>query len=262
MTKERDRSPEAGPQGHMTLAEHLGELRRRLIISILAIAVGGAVAFLMYDPILELLQEPYCKARESQGMGGSCTFIITDPLEGFSTRMKVSGYAGLVLALPVVLYQLWRFITPGLYDRERRLAIPFVVSALLLFAAGSSIAFWTLPKALDFLLAVSGDEVEPFFSPSRYLSLVTLMLLAFGVGFQFPVVLVFLQLVGVLQPSQLASVRRYAWVGIVVLVAVITPSGDPVSLFALSIPMWLFYEISIVIGRVTARRRARRAAAA
>lgn len=253
-TEEPDAGPPDDPQmagGQMSLVEHLNELRNRLIKSTLAIAVGAAVVWAFYPDVLEFLLEPLQEARPD------AEIIITDPLQGLTTRMKVSGYGGIALATPVLLWQLWRFIMPGLYPRERRYAAPFVISGVLLFTLGASLAYWTLPRALDFLIEIGGgDEVEALFTPDKYVQLVTYMMLAFGAGFLFPILLVFLQLVGVLSFQRLAKWRRYAMILIVVLVAVITPSGDPISLAALSVPMYLFYEASILIGRIITRRRA------
>jgi sec-independent protein translocase protein TatC len=189
-------------------------------------------------------------------LGCSDRFIITGPLDGFAIRMRVSGWGGLVVALPVVLWQLWRFITPGLHPREKRYAVPFILSAVALFLLGAAIAFWTLPKAIEFLVDFSGD-VSPLFTPNSYINLVMLMMLAFGAGFLFPVVLVFLELAGVLHYKHLVKFRRYAIVIIVFVAAVITPSGDPYSLAALAVPMYLFYELSILIGWLIAKRKAR-----
>jgi sec-independent protein translocase protein TatC len=175
---------------------------------------------------------------------------VTDPLEGFAVRVKVTGYVGIALAMPVILWQLWRFITPGLYSHERRLALPFVASTLLLFALGAGIAYWTMPKALQFLGNIGGKDLVQIYSPTKYFQLITYMMLAFGAGFEFPIILVFLQMAGILTSAQLRSWRRYAVVVIFVVVAVATPSGDPYSLFALSVPMCLFYEGSIVVGRI------------
>ena len=134
-----------------------------------------------------------------------------------------------------------------------------MISGVALFAMGASLAYWTLPRALDFLISIGGGDagLEAMFTPDKYIQLITYMMLAFGAGFEFPIILVFLQLAGVLSYQRLASWRRYAIVLIVVLVAVITPRGDPISLAALSVPMYLFYEISILIGRLVTRRRAR-----
>jgi sec-independent protein translocase protein TatC len=234
----------------MTIVEHLNELRSRLIKTVLAIGIGAVVMWIAYPEVLDFLLRPLEEARPDTHL------IATDPLQGLATRLKVAGYGGVALATPVILWQLWRFITPGLYPKERRYAIPFVASGVVLFIAGAALAYWTLPRALSFLISIGGD-IEPFYTPDKYVQLITYMMLAFGFGFEFPIVLVFLQMAGVLTPQRLASWRRYAIILIVVLVAVITPSGDPISLTVLAVPMYLFYEISILIGRFIARRRAR-----
>lgn len=240
--------PPLAPGGaSMALTGHLTELRRRLVISVSAIVVGGIAGFVFYSPILRVLLSPYRSAT------GTSTLFITDPLEGFATRLKVAGYTGLVLAMPVVLWQLWRFVTPGLHRRERRMAVPFVLSGVTLFVLGAVLAFVTLPRALEFLVEVGGDNLETIFSPSKYLSLVTFMMMAFGLAFEFPVVLVFLQLVGILSSRKLRQWRRGAAVFLFVFVAVVTPSQDPYSLFALAVPMYLFYEAAIVAGRLLKR---------
>ena len=244
----------------MTLAEHLGELRRRLIVCLVAIALGGVVAFIFYPEILNWLTGPYRDVSAAKHLTCPGKLVITDPLEGFAVRMKVTGYGGVVLALPIILWQIWGFITPGLYENEKRYTIPFVFAAVALFIMGALIALWTFPKALQFLISFSGD-VQPLFAPGAYLSLIMLMMLGFGIGFEFPVFLVALELVGVLSPQQLAGARRFAIVGIVVVVAVATPSGDPYSLLALSIPLIIFYEVSIVIGKLVLRHRTRSAPA-
>lgn len=230
----------------MSIIEHLTELRTRLIISAVAVAVGAVVAFAFYDQILDFLLDPYCATLP---VGKPCTLFITDPLEGFATRLKVATWGGFLLASPVVLWQLWRFITPGLNPNEKRYAVPFVGSSVVLFCLGALLARYTFPRALDFLLSVGGD-LEPILSPSKYLRLVILVAVAFGVAFLFPVLLVFLQLAGVLTSQKLKGWRRAAIVGIFVVAAVITPSQDPYSLFAMAGPMYVFYEASIVVGRV------------
>jgi sec-independent protein translocase protein TatC len=249
----RKRRPvELGEDGlvRMSLVDHLAELRRRVIISTLAVTGGAVVGFLLYNQVLGFLQEPYCDLKAEKGLAGTCNFVITDPLEGVTTRFKVSAYIGLALALPVVLWQLWRFITPGLHPKEKKYAIPFIISSVLLFALGAVIAVLTFPNALSFLISVSGDEVETLFGPAKYISLYTLIMLAFGVAFEFPVVLVFLQLAGVLTPRRLLSAWRFAIVGIFVVAAVITPSQDPYSLAGMAVPMTTFYFMSIGIGKL------------
>ena len=245
----RDARPRRDPEGHMTVIEHLAELRSRIITSVVAVGVGAVVAFWQYPRIIDWLSGPYCDIRPAD----ECYFLQTDPLESFSVRITVSVYAGLALAMPVVLLQIWRFVTPGLHPREKRYAVPFVLSAIVLFVLGAGLAFWTVPKALEFLVDIGGDQFQQFFSGSSYLSFLVKMMVGFGIGFEFPILLVFLQLAGLLTPQQLAGARRYAIVGIVVLVAVITPSGDPISLAILSVPMYLFYEASILVGRLLTR---------
>lgn len=237
----------------MTFVEHLAELRSRLIRSLVAVAAGMVVGFAAYDRILDAVTAPYCDVVGAD----SCGLLVLDPLEGFRVRFMIAGYTGVALAMPVILWQVWRFVTPGLYPRERRLAVPFVVSALMLFALGAVLAFFTIPRALEFLIDIGGPDLTPAFRPREYVSFVTFMMIAFGVGFEFPVLLVFLQLIGVLGPRQLRRFRRYAIVIVAVLVAVITPSGDPISMLSLSVPLWIFYEVAIVIGRVIERRRDR-----
>ena len=240
----------------MSFWDHVGELRNRLIKSFVAIAAGMVVGILLYDWMLEeIFLPPYCNVLEAREIDRACTLVITEPLDGFRTKLRVGLYAGIVFAMPVLLWQLWRFITPALKRDEKKWAIPFVLSALLLFSLGAGLAYYTFERALEFLISFGGDVVDPLFSPGSYLGLITYMMLAFGVGFQFPIVLVFLQLAGIVEPKTLGKGRRYAIVGIVTLAAVITPSGDPISLAALSVPMYIFYEVAIVVGHFLTRRR-------
>jgi len=245
--------------GQMTLIEHLGEFRNRLLKSFGAIALAMVVMWFFYDPIIAALKDPLCQALPE---GRDCRLIVTDPLQGFSTRLNISAYGGTMVAFPVILWQVWRFITPGLYTREKRLAVPFMFFGILLFFLGAAMAFWTWPKALQWLIEVGGPDVEPYFTVDSYVATVVKIMLAFGISFEFPILLIFLQLLGLVTPQKLGSMRRYTIVAIVVFVAVITPQGDPITLAALSVPMYLFFEISIVIGKVAAKRKAKREAAA
>ena len=241
--------------GRMTLVEHLTELRRRIIICAVAIVVGAIVGFLLYGHILHILAHPYKVATRNRGNCGpqGCNLVATDPLAPFIVRLKVSTYAGFVIALPVVLWQLWRFITPGLNPKEKRYAIPFILSSVVLFLMGGAVAWLTFPKALSFLIGIGGADIGTFFVADKYLTFVSLMIIAFGVSFEFPVVLVFLMLARVLKTSTLRKYRRHAIVGITAFAAVITPSQDPYSLFFMAAPMYLFYEGSILIGRILKR---------
>jgi sec-independent protein translocase protein TatC len=243
----------------MTLIEHLRELRNRLIKAILAVAVGAVIGFVAYEWIFDILIAPYqqlCEQGIGQTLDDNCRLLVTNPLEGFSVRLKVSTYSGIGLAMPVILWQIWRFVTPGLYAHEKRLALPFVTTAMALFVAGAAIAYWTMPKALAFLTEIGGEDLVNAFSPASYFHLIVYMMLAFGIGFEFPIILIFLQLAGILTTATLRRFRRYAIVGIAVIVAVATPSGDPISMLALTIPMVLFYEAAIIAGRLMERRRA------
>jgi sec-independent protein translocase protein TatC len=241
---------ESNPEGRMTVFEHLGELRRRLMISIVAVVVAGTVVFIVAPEIIGWLIRFY---NDSAPKGSPNKFIFTGPLDAFATRLKIATYGGIVLALPVWLWQLWRFITPGLTRNEKKYAIPFVVSSIILFAMGAVVALITLEPALKFLLNIGGSDLKPFLTADKYISLVSLMILAFGLSFEFPVILVFLLIARVLTTRQLRSWRRYAAVIIVAFAAIITPSQDPYSLFAMAVPMYIFYEASIIIGRVLKR---------
>lgn len=231
----------------MTLIDHLGELRRRVIVSLLAIALGAVVCFISYENILRFLTGPYEEAT------GRVSLLVTGPLDPFLTRLKIASYGGIALASPIVLWQMWRFITPGLHKREKRYAIPFIFSSILLFALGVFIALESFPRTLDFLLSMGGDELEVWLTPDKYLSFVTLMMLGFGAAFELPIVLVFLLIARVINTRQLRNIRRYAIVGIVTGAAIITPSQDPFTLLLMAAPMYFFYESSIVIGRILKR---------
>lgn len=235
----------------MTVAEHLAELRSRLIKSVLAILAGGVIGFALWNQLLDVLTQPYCDVLPADR---PCRLLVTDPLEAFGARVTLAAYVGVVLAFPVVLWQLWRFITPGLNPGEKRYAVPFVVTAVVLFVLGAGLAYWSFPRALDFLVAMGGENIETFFSPGRYLRLIGYLMLVFGIGFQFPILLVFLQLAGVVSTDRLRRWRRVTVVVIVTVVAVATPSGDPITLLALSVPMYLFYEASIGVGRLLRAR--------
>jgi sec-independent protein translocase protein TatC len=253
----------ATPDDTMTLTEHLAELRMRVIRSMLAVGLGITLIMVFYDQVLDFLREPYvslCARNTSLACDASLQFI--DPLEGLSTRLSIATYGGIVLALPVIMWQLWRFIVPALHAKEKQYAIPFILSSVSLFLLGGVLAYVTLEKALEFLIAWAGADVEANFRVGKYISLVGVMVAAFGVAFQFPVLLVFLQLVGVISPQTLLKSWRYALMIIFVLAAVITPSGDPYSMLALAIPMSVFYLAAIGIGIIIQRRRAAGPAAA
>lgn len=253
------------PDDVMTLTEHLAELRVRIIRAALAVTLAAIVIIAFYDPVMRFLTDPYidlCLQKGEEFCGfdprsEEAPLVFLDPVEGLSTRLRIATYGGLILAMPVVLWQIWRFIVPALHAKEKRYAIPFILTSVFLFLLGGLLAYLTLGKALEFLIAWAGDAAQPTFQISRYVRLVMLMIAAFGVGFQFPVLLVFLQLAGVLTPQTLIRNWRYALVIIVVVAAVITPSGDPISLLALAVPMTFLYVVSYLIGLLFQRRRRR-----
>ncbi len=261
--KRKQRTKIASPEDRMTLTEHLGELRSRIIRSLLAVVLGIVVVLAAYGPVLRFLTRPYvdlCKRKGPDFCVANLQFL--SPLEGFTTRLSIATYGGIIIALPVIMWQVWRFIVPALHAKEKKYAIPFVLSSVALFLLGGVVAYWTLDKALDFLIAWAGPDVEANFQISKYISLVGLMVAAFGIAFEFPVLLVFLQLAGVLTPQTLLKGWRYAIMAIFVIAAVITPSGDPYSMLALALPMTLFYLISIVIGLIFQKRKRAAEAAA
>ncbi len=244
------RRNEAGhPADSMTLVEHLTELRRRVLVSAVAFVVAATVAFLLYNYILSFLKHPYCQVNANH-----CSLYVTSPLDGLSLRIKISAYGGLFLASPVILWELWRFITPGLHPKEKKYAIPFIVSSIVLFALGCLVAYYTFPHALQFLDHIGGPSLQQIYNPNSYLSLILLLMTIFGLTFEFPVLLISLQLAGVLSPQTLGRWRRWAIVAIVVVAGVVTPSSDPFSMMAMAVPLYLFYELSIIVGKVLARR--------
>jgi sec-independent protein translocase protein TatC len=263
------RRPRANPTGEMSILEHIGELRNRLAKSCVALVVATLVAFsLLYEPVIDFLLRSYCALPATARIGsvaedGGCRLAALSPLEPLSIRIRVSLTVGLLLAMPFIAFQLWRFITPGLRPSEKRFAIPFALASTLLFVAGVAVAFYTLPKAIGFLSTMGGEGIASFFQADRYLRFVLFMGLAFGITFEFPLVLVFLSLVGALSSAAMLRAWRPAAAVIIVAAAIITPSQDPISLFAMAVPMWLFYFTAAAIARfIIEPRRARRQALA
>lgn len=235
--------------GQMTVLQHLTELRRRIFVCAIAIVIGATLCFFFTPQIISFLARFYAEALDRQ----NSKLIFTGPADAFILRLKIATYGGIVLSMPIWLFQIWRFITPGLNPREKRYAIPFILSAIVLFSLGGIVAFVTLKPALTFLLGVGGSELTPLLTGESYITLVALMIVAFGVAFEFPVVLVFLLLAKVLTTDQLKKWRRWAIVLITLFAAIITPSQDPYSLLFMAVPMFFFYEASIVIGKLMKR---------
>lgn len=241
------RQKQPGPDA-MTVAEHLGELRRRLIVAAIAFVVAACVAAFFYNWMLGLLRDPYCQIHM-----GRCALYTTGALTQLGLRIKLAAFGGLVLASPVVLWELWRFITPGLRPTEKRYAVPFVVASIVLFVFGCWIVFVVLPHTLGWLFSLGGHHVHELLNPDSYLTLILLMMVLFGLTFEFPVVLVALQLARVVTPAALLRHWRWAVIGITIAAAVFTPSSDPFSMCALAVPLILFYFAAIGVGKLFRR---------
>lgn len=239
-------------QNELTWLEHLTELRRRLLICLVALAIATVVAWVFYDHLVQFMIGPYRQyLRHHPARDISHGYLVaTAPLEGFTTRLRVSGYAGAVLAAPVWIWETWQFVAPGLHRNERRYSLSFAIPAVGLFGLGVAIAILVFPRALNWMISVAGDGVAPLFSPGRYLGLYTAACVIFGAVFIYPVFLVGLEVAGVVGSRQLRRWRRYAIVVCCAVAAVITPSSDPFSFVAMAVPMVVFYEASIVAGRI------------
>lgn len=244
----------------MTLTDHLQELRRRLAISLIALFVVGVVTFVvLYHPVFDLLSHPYCKLPASRRLGGGhCDLIVTGPTDAFFVRLHVSVIVATILSAPIWLYQLWAFITPGLHRNERRYAVGFVGISVLLFALGATTAYLSLSKGLEVLLSFAAGNITPLITVDKYLSFVTAMLLVFGVSFEFPLLVVMLNLAGIVSYERLRRWRRMEIFLVTCFAAVATPSQDPFTMLALAGPMWLLYEGALVVARVHDARVSRR----
>jgi sec-independent protein translocase protein TatC len=253
----RRKTPEQR-EGAMSLIDHLKELRHRLLICLWALLGGSVVGFFLYEPAMRMIQSPYCdflrdNPDKSPFPQQGCSLVFLGAIDGFLVTVKVIVFLALVVALPVILYQLWAFIVPGLTDRERRWAIPFVALSLILFLLGGLAAYLTLPKALGFLLGLGGDFVSPLLTVDKYIGFVIFTILAFGLGFEFPILLISLSAAGVLTNETMRRYRRQVVLGLAIFAAVITPSPDPISMLALLIPLYLFYEGAIIVSRLMKR---------
>lgn len=236
----------------MSLLEHLRELRSRLMVCVAAFVLAMVVAYVLYGHVLSFLERPYCA---SIGHGETCALYVTGPLDAFAVRMNVTAYGALLLSSPVALFEFWRFVTPGLRANERRYALPFVAATSTLFISGAFVAWLTFPHVMTFLHGVGGPGIRDIFTPDRYIGLISSLMVLFGLTFEFPVLLVALEIAGVVSPAALGAMRKTAIVAIVVVSAVITPSSDPFSMLAMALPMMMFYECSIWIGKIIERRQ-------
>jgi sec-independent protein translocase protein TatC len=248
------------PAAAMSMMGHLGELRDRLIVSGLAFVVLSIVAFVFYEPILELFKGPLCEVPPNLLGDQGCELTFFNATGGFNFRLKLTALVGLAAASPVWMYEIYAFVTPALTPKEKRYTIPFLVTAVTLFAIGGVIAYYAMPTGLRFLLAIGGEGLNPLLGAEEYLNFVGFMLLGFAVAFELPLILFFLGLAGAVTIEQLKKQRRVAVVAIVALAALVTPSQDPYTLLLLAAPLYLLYEATIIVLRVVKRKRAKASA--
>ena len=242
----RTPSPEpAGGDTVMSLVDHLTELRTRIIRALLAIAVGTGIGFYFARPIRDLLMVPLPEGMDE--------LQVLDPGGAFAITLRIAVVTGLILAMPVILYQLWAFISPGLTPSERKVARPWIPLALAFFALGVTIAYFVLPFAVGFLLSFTDERLVARLAAGPYFDFLTTMFLAFGLVMEFPILLFGLSRVGILTSQRLRASRRFVILGIAIFAAIATPGGDLVSPFVLGGTMYLLFELTIFFIRRTGR---------
>ena len=239
MTEEERRQP---------ILEHLNELRWRLVKSAVALTIGAIIAFFFRDWLFELLESPYRLA-----IGNTDALAQFQVTEGFSVAMRLALFGGTLLASPILLYQIWAFVNPALTRRERKWTVPIVIALAVLFSGGVVFGYIILPRGLEFLLGIQSG-LEPIIGVSSYISLALRFLLVFGLAFEFPVFLFAASAAGLLSSDQLGRGRRWAVLLIVTIGAVVTPTGDPLTLLALSVPLYLLYELTILLVKLILRK--------
>lgn len=243
----------------MPFLDHLEELRFRLFWVLGALMLGVIVSFwavLKFNLIL-LLQQPIVPYLSGERL------IVTNPGDGFGVLISTSLIFGVVLALPVIAYHVWAFLSPGLYAHEKRLVVPVLLGATVLFLGGVALSFFVvLPLTLRFLMQVTADAFQPMITAAGYFNFAITMSLAFGLVFELPIVIVALTALGIVTPPMLVQFRRYAFVGCLVVAAFVTPGSDILSLCAMAVPLYFLYELSVVLSYFVYRRQVRRRAAA
>ncbi len=240
-------SPEPAPSpapGEMTLVEHLVELRNRLFKAVLAILVASVVGFIFGDQIIAILKNP---------IPGGKPLYYTGLGDAFMIHVKIALVVGVILGMPVILYQGWAFIAPGLTEKERRISRPWIPAALFFFVLGVGIAYFILPYAAGFLIGFSSTDLQPLITAEAYFDFVTTLFLVFGLVMEFPIVLFALSRVGIITSDRLARARRQAILGFTVFGALITPGGDLVSPLALIATMYILFEGTIFVIRRTGK---------
>ncbi len=239
------------PLGEMPFLDHLEEFRWRILWSLLSIGVGTVVGFLIvhYGGVLDILQRPIEPLLDGEQL------LYFNPVTPFFITLKLAVVVGILLAIPIVVYQAWAFLAPALTPSEKRIIVPSLYFGLVLFCAGVALAYyWVLPLALIFLTGFQQDFLMPAIEVGEYLGFVTRLLLAFGIVFELPVVVMILSAMGLMTPQFMRSKRRHAILGITVLASMVTP-GDLASTLLMIGPMILLYEVSILLSRMIYRRR-------
>ncbi len=251
---------EHSPDGSMSLMEHLYELRKRLMWAVIFIVLGMILGFIWFDksvgPIPSLgtlLIEPLRVALDDE----NARLLALSPFSGLQLQLKAALMAGLVFSSPGWLYQIWAFVTPALYTKERRYAVTFVTLAVLLFSGGAYLAYLVIPEGLRVLFGFGSDSVVNAPGPAEYYSFLMTLLIVFGISFLLPLFIVALNFIGVVKGRQLAKWRRYAIFGIFVFAALVVPGNDPISMLALALSMVLLYEISLQFAKFNDRRKGR-----
>ena len=245
-------------QAEMPFLDHLEELRWRLIWSLAALSVGVAIGFVLvlHFDLLAVLQAPLAPYLKGAKL------VYTNPTDPFSVVLTTSFIVGTILALPVIIYQLWAFLSPALYRHEKRVIIPLLVGAVALFAAGASMAYFViLPVTLRFLLSFQSGALTPMITVSEYFGFATTMALAMGALFELPILVVGLTALGLVRPWMLSRWRRHALVLCWLVSAVVTPGDFVGTTFLMSVPLYLLYEVSIGLSALVYRRQLRRGAA-
>lgn len=256
-----DDNQDANDPSAMTLVEHLEELRWRIFKSLIALVVFSIAAFFFHVQILDFLTRPLpADANAIAALThGQQRLIQTSVGEGFTTYLLISIAAGFIVSLPVILYQLWAFISPGLYAHEKKHAVPFIVAGLVLFVLGLSLGYIVLQYPVNWLVNFASDNFTSLISAGNYFTFIAYFLLAFGIMFEIPLVLTFLSIIGVINAETLTRKRAVAHVGLWAASTVITPGADPYSPIFLGVSMSCLYELSIIFIKITARMRAKEA---
>jgi len=230
------------PDEKVSFIEHLEELRYRIIVCLISVLIGTVVAYLFREEIFRFISAPLLRVLPP----GEQKLIFTGLLEAFVVYLKMSFFAGLMASVPVVVYQLWAFISPGLYPHERRLALPFIFSASFFFLGGAIFGYYVVfPYGFQFFVSFGGEFVKPLPSMKEYLNFASFLLLAFGLVFELPIFIFFLAKLGLVHPRTLKKGRRYAIPIIFFLSAIITPGPDPISQCLMAVPLCILYELGI-----------------